>query len=159
MSSSRSVLLSRLAVLALVIAGLPGCSFLRGDGTKQRLDEPRDTPHHPTGAKLKPMLVEVTTDASGAVVTVEFKRSSGSSAVDNYVAENIRHNWPSKPSNRSLVELTYTVEKGFSEPRLISSAPVPQDESGSVLIKARRAAGRNARGPARCRYNAACWEC
>ena len=59
------------------------------------------------------MLIEVTTDASGAVATVEFKRSSGSAALDNYVAENIRHNWPAQPSTRSLVELTYSAEKGF----------------------------------------------
>ena len=109
----------------ILLAGVPGCSFFRGDGTKQRLDEPRDHPHHPTNVKPRTMLIEVTTDAGGAVVGVVFKRSSGSDAVDNYVAENIRHTWPYNPSNRSVVELTYSAEKSFGEPKLISSSPAP----------------------------------
>lgn len=125
MFTSRSILVLRLTVCALVLPGLPGCSFFRGDGTKQRLDAPREVPHHPVNVKPRTMLVQVTTDASGAVATVEFKRSSGSGAVDNYVAEDIRHHWPDNPSTRSLVELTYSADKKFSEPKLISSEPAP----------------------------------
>ncbi len=117
--------LSRLAIYSIIAASLAACSFLRGDGTKQRLDAPQEHPHHPTNVKPRTMLIEVTTDASGAVVDVVFKRSSGSDAVDNYVAENIRHTWPSNPSNRSVVELTYSADKSFSEPKLISSSPAP----------------------------------
>ena len=105
----------RLVVFSIVLACLSGCSLLRGDGSKQRLDPPPTPPHRPIDTRVKTMLIEVTTDASGAVVTVEFKRSSGSAALDNYVAENIRHNWPAQASTRSLVELTYSVEKGFSD--------------------------------------------
>ncbi len=118
-----STVIPRLAVVSILLAALPGCSFLRGDGTKQRLDTPREHPHHPANVKPRTMLIEITTDVGGQVVGVEFKRSSGSNAVDDYVAENLRHAAPGKPLTRSLVELTYSAEKGFSEPKLISSAP------------------------------------
>ena len=126
MSPSRFALISRLVLLSLLATAVPGCGLFRGgSATRQRLDPPREVPHHPTNVKPRTMQVEVTTDASGAVADVNFTRSSGSGAVDNYVAENIRHTWPANPSNRSLVEITYSAEKGFSEPRLISSIRAP----------------------------------
>lgn len=125
MFSFPSAVRSRLTVISLLVASVSGCSFLRGDGTKQRLDPPSEHPHHPVNAKTRTMLIEITTDPEGVVANVEFKRSSGSDAVDNYVAENLRHAAPGKPSTRSLVELTYSASKGFSEPKLISSAPAP----------------------------------
>lgn len=114
---------SRLAICALVAVGAPSCSFFRGDGTKQRLDEPRELPHHPVNVRPRTMMIEATTDVTGAVVGIVFKRGSGSDAVDNYVAENLRHAPPGNPSTRSLIELTYSAEKGFSEPKLVSSSP------------------------------------
>ena len=125
MNLSPPVSISRLFVISVVLTGVSGCSFFRGDGTKQRLDTPREVPHHPVNVKARTMVIQVTTDATGAVVGVEFQRSSGSDAVDNYVAQNIRHTWPSNPSNRSVVELTYSADKSFSEPKLISSSPAP----------------------------------
>ena len=125
MRSPRLYSVARWSVFTAAIASLAGCSLIRGDGTRQRLDEPHEVPHHPTNVKPRTMLIEVTTDASGAVATVEFKRSSGSGAVDNFVAENIRHTWPGGPSTRSLVELTYSADKSFSEPKLISATPLP----------------------------------
>ncbi len=71
------------------------------------------------------MLIEIVTDGSGAVAAVSFKQSSGSDAVDDYAADNIRHTWPSVPSTRFLVEETYSAEKGFTDPKLVSSTPVP----------------------------------
>ena len=125
-SSPRFCSALRLLVLTTGIASLAGCGLFRGgSSTQQRLDEPREIPHHPANVKPRTMLIEITTDASGAVATVEFKRSSGSAAVDNFVAENIRHTWPGGPSTRSLVELTYSADKSFSEPKLISATPVP----------------------------------
>ena len=110
----------------MVAAGIPGCGLFRGgSSTKQRLDDPHPVPHHPTNVKPRTMQVEVTTNADGAVTDINFTRSSGSEAVDGYVAQNIRHTWPATRSNRSLVEITYSAEKGFSEPRLLASAPAP----------------------------------
>ena len=125
MSFLHPTLTQRLAVVFIVVAGLPGCSIFHHSSDTERLDPPREIAHRPTDKRPKTMLVGVTTDASGAVTTVEFKRSSGSAAIDNYVAEDIRHNWPGGPSTRSLIELVYTDEKKFSQPKLISSSPVP----------------------------------
>ena len=126
MSSPRSLFLARLTLIPLLMAALPGCGLFRGgSGTKQRLDAPRVVPHHPTNVKPRSMLIEVITDASGAVATVTFQRSSGSEAVDNYAADNIRHTWPAVPSTRFVVEETYSADKGFTDPKMISSTPAP----------------------------------
>ena len=124
MSSSRSALILLVAVVAA--AGLTGCGLFRsGSATKQRLDEPRELPHHPTNVKPRTMVIEVTTDAGGAVVAIVFRQSSGSGAVDNYEAENIRHTWPSLPSTRTVVQETYSAERGFYDQKVLSSNPVP----------------------------------
>src|SRR5579875_2896011 len=109
MSLSPARFLSRLFLVSLVVAGLPACGLFRGGSqTKQRLDPPHVVPHNPKNVKPRTMLIEVVTDGSGAVAAVSFKRSSGSDAVDEYAANNIRHTWPSVPSTRFLVEETYS---------------------------------------------------
>lgn len=99
--------------------------MFRNAGTGQHLDAPRDRPAPKAGIKKRDMLVEVTTDASGAVVSVQFKRSSGAETVDAYVANSIRGNWPRVPSTVTLAELTYSMAEGFSQPKMISSHPAP----------------------------------
>ncbi len=115
-------------ILSAVVfaASLAGCGLFRpGSATKQRLDEPREIPHHPTNVKPRTMVIEVTTDASGAVADINYRQSSGSGAVDNYEAQNIRHTWPSIPSTRTVVQETYSAERGFYDQKVISSSPVP----------------------------------
>ena len=123
----RLTFLLRFSVILMLVASLTGCSLIRGDGSKQRLDPPPPTPHRPVDSKVKPMTLEVTTDASGAVVTVTIKKGSGSDAIDAYVADSIRGSWPPTPSTRSVVELTYsaTRDKRFSDPKIISTSPAP----------------------------------
>ena len=93
------------------MAGLPACGLFRGgSGTKQRLDAPHVAPHHPTNVKPRTMVIEVVTDAEGAVASVTFKQSSGSQAVDDYAAVNIRNSWPPTPS---------------TDPKMLSTSPAP----------------------------------
>ena len=106
---------------SLLIFG--GCTFLHNYGSGTHLDAPPEKAPHPNAAKASTMQIEVTTDAAAQVVSVHFVRSSGSDAVDNFVANSIEHNWPGGPSKRSLVEVHYTPGTGFSEPKLISSSP------------------------------------
>ena len=111
----------------MCVASLTGCGLFRGTGTKQQLDPPPAPAHRPVDSKEKTIVLEVTTDASGAVVTVTFKKSSGSDAIDAYVADSIRGNFPATPSTRSVVELTYAAgrDKRFSDPKILSSSPAP----------------------------------
>lgn len=110
----------------LLVCGA-GCSLFRNPtaGTGSRFDAPRDQSAPKAGVKKRDMLVEVTTDATGAVTTVQFKRSSGADTVDSYVADSIRKNWPPQPSTTTLAELTYSMADGFSQPKMISSHPAP----------------------------------
>ncbi len=75
--------------------------------------------------KKREMLVEVTTDANGEVINVQFKRSSGSDVVDAHVADTIHNSWPRVPSTVTEAALTFSVADGFSQPRTISSHPAP----------------------------------
>lgn len=117
----------RAARLLLLLAPLlwlvAGCTFFHNYGSGSHLDAPAEkAPHHGT-AKASTMQIEVTTDAAAQVVSIHFVRSSGSNAVDGFVADSIQHNWPGGPSTRSLVEVRYSPGSGFSEPKLISSSP------------------------------------
>ena len=113
----------RLFLAGLTLCGTVGCTFLHNYGSGTHLDAPPDkAPHHGT-AKASTMQIEVTTDAAAQVVAIHIVRSSGSDAVDGFVANSIQHNWPGGPSTRSLVEVHYAPGTGFSAPRLISSTP------------------------------------
>ena len=69
------------------------------------------------------MTVEVTTGPQGEIANIRFQRSSGKDAIDGYVAQTIRDGWPQQPSTRTVVEVTYSQEKGFSQPKVISTSP------------------------------------
>ena len=111
----------------LLLAWGAGCSFFRNPsaGSGAHFDAPTDQATPKKGSKVRSMLVEVTTDATGAVVTVQFKRSSGSDVVDAHVADTIRASGPQKPSTITDAEITYTLADGFSQPKLISTRPAP----------------------------------
>ena len=102
-----------------------GCTLFRNAGTGEHLDTPRDAPPATKDVKKRDMIVEVTTDASGAVTNVAFKKSSGSDVVDAHVADTIHNDWPRVPSKVTVAELTFSVADGFSQPRTISSHPAP----------------------------------
>ena len=117
---------TRLVACGLVLSGSMGCSLFRGaPGTKERMDEPRPQISNEKDQKKRDMLVEVTTDASGDVVNIVFKRSSGADTIDAYVADSIHNKWPKIASTVTLAEVTFTMAGGFSQPRMISSHPAP----------------------------------
>ena len=95
----------------------------RAIGKGQHLDPARPAPHHDVIKGGKEILVEVTTDATGAVAAIRFLKSSGSDAVDGYVSESIRSGWPPVPSARSVARLHH-INGGFSEPEIVSTMPV-----------------------------------
>lgn len=104
---------------------LGGCAFFRNYGSGTHLDAAQEqAPKKHLTAKAASMLIDVTTNAAGQVVTVDFVRSSNSNAVDGFVADSIRREWPGGPSTRSRVQVDYTPSGGFSPPKLVSSAPV-----------------------------------
>jgi hypothetical protein len=111
--------------LALALIGCSGCQLYHDLGTGEHYDAPEERPASDKSKRVRDIVVEVTTDASGAVTLVHFKRSSGSSVVDQYVAESARINWAGKPSTRATIELTYSGEKGFSDPKVLSTTPAP----------------------------------
>ena len=124
----RSTSLRRYAGLlacAFLLAGDVGCTLFRNAGTGTRMDTPRDQPVSKNGGKKRDMLVEITTDPSGAVVSIVFKRSSGSDIVDARVADTIHAGFPRVPSTVTLEELTFSIQDGFSQPRTISTHPAP----------------------------------
>lgn len=123
--TSITLRLARLLLLGSLLLTGGGCSFFHNFGSGTHLDAPPDKPTHPGTAKAATMQIEVTTDAVGQVTTVTFVRGSGSNAVDGFVADSIRHNWPGGPSTRSLVEMRYEPSSGFSQPKLLSSTPAP----------------------------------
>ncbi len=113
-----------LSLLLAVTCG--GCQMYRSIGKGQHMDPARHKPHHDVQRSGKEILVEITTDPAGAVADIRFQKSSGSEAVDNYVAETIRSGWPPNPSTKSLVRLQHTANGGFSQPEIVSSAPLTQ---------------------------------
>ena len=110
--------------LGVLLLGDGGCIFLRNYGTGTHLDAPPDKAPHHGSAKASTMQIEITTDATAQVTMIHFVKSSGSDALDGFVADSIRHTWPGSPSTRALVEIHYAPGTGFSEPKLISSTPV-----------------------------------
>ena len=115
----RPVLL--LAGLLLVTAG-GGCSYFRNLGSGTHMDQAK-APPAPTDHRVRVMDVEVTTGPEGQITNIHFQRSSGKEGIDGYVAESIRQGWPQQPSTRTVVEMTYSADKGFSQPKIISTAP------------------------------------
>ena len=115
---------SRAALTCVLFAGLAGCTFFRNYGTGSRLDKPEEKAPKKFTAKAATMQFEVITDASGQVVQVQFIHSSGSNAVDNYVANSARENLAGAPSVRAVYEIEYKPGTGFSNPKLLSSAPL-----------------------------------
>ena len=83
------------------------------------------TQTHPTTSdhRARTMVVEVTTDPQGQVANIAFKRSSGKEGIDGYVAQTIHESWPQQPSTRTVAEITYTKDTGFSQPKVLSSSP------------------------------------
>ena len=111
------------ALLACLLLTCGGCSIYRNMGTGAHMDAPREHPHDPNGNRVREMVVEVTTDPEGNVVDIHFQRSSGSDGVDGYVAQSIHEQWPRQPSTRSVASISYSRDKGFSTPKIISSTP------------------------------------
>ena len=108
----------------LLLAGT-GCRLINPSyGTGTHMDVARDHPHDTNPKLERKMVVEVTTDAEGNVASIHFQRSSGKDGIDGYVAETIRQNWPHQPSMRTVAALTYSTEKGFSSPTVLSSTPL-----------------------------------
>ena len=118
-----SILLGLLWCVLLLGTGT-GCQLVRNYGSGTHLDSPQDHPHDTNPTRVREMIVEVTTDADGNVASIHFQRSSGKDGIDGYVAQSIRDGWPRQPSTRSVASLTYSTEKGFSSPKIISSTPL-----------------------------------
>lgn len=110
--------------LPLVLClGLVGCQSFRS-----RNALPDATPvkkYHEPSKKVRTVQAEVTTDESGAVADVRVLRPSGSPALDDFVVESIRSTWPPAPSRRTVVEMSHSPAAGFSEPKVISTSPIP----------------------------------
>ncbi len=116
----------RLAACGLALSGGAGCSLFHGSpGTKERLDAPRPEISNEKNIKKHDMLVEITTDTSGEVVNIVFKRSSGEDVIDAHVADTIHAGWPKIASTVTLAEVTFSMANGFSQPKVISSHPAP----------------------------------
>ncbi len=114
------------AALALAFLSCNGCALYHSLGTGVRYDPPPDREVSEKSKRVRDILIEVTTNASGAVTQVDFKRSSGDPDMDKYIADSVRAEFTAGGvSTRSLVELTYSGEKGFSDPKVLSTKPAP----------------------------------
>lgn len=114
----------RLALPCILMVALTGCTFFRNYGSGTHLDKPQEKAPKKFTAKAATMQFEVITDGTGQVAQVQFIRSSGSNAVDNYVANSARENCAGAPSTRSVYEIDYKPGTGFSNPKLLSSVPL-----------------------------------
>lgn len=110
-------------VLLLVSAGCKNGPLAPRSNTVARMDAPRARENKALDTRRREMVVEVTTDAQGDVAQINFQRSSGKESIDAYVADSIRSGWPRQPSTRSVASLSYSVEKGFTEPKILSTSP------------------------------------
>jgi hypothetical protein len=118
------------AALGLAAAlSCTGCQLYRNLGSGVRYDVPEDKPADQKSKLVRHIVVAVTTNAAGQVTLVQFIRSSGLADHDQYVADSLRANWSGAPSTRSVVSLTYSGEKGFSVPKLLSTTPAPASGS------------------------------
>ena len=104
------------------MAGGSGCSYFRNLGSGTHMDRAQ-APPAPTDHRIRVMVVEVTTGPDGQIADIHFQRSSGKEGIDGYVAESIRQGWPQQPSTRTVVEMTYSADKGFSQPKVLSTVP------------------------------------
>ena len=111
--------------LCLLLAGT-SCQnpFARRSDTVSRMDAPRERESKPLDTRRRDMVLVVTTDAQGEIAQINVQRSSGKESVDAYVIQSIRDGWPHQPSTRSVVAVSYTAAKGFTEPKVLSSTPV-----------------------------------
>lgn len=110
--------------LPLVLClGLAGCQAFRARNGLQDVTPARK--HREPSKKIRTVQVEVITDASGAVADVRVLRPSTSTALDDFVMESIRSTWPPAPSRRTVVEMSHSPAAGFSEPKVISTSPIP----------------------------------
>lgn len=121
---NRASILRRLFLCLALAMSCSGCNLYHNMGTGARMDAPREHPHDTNPTQVREMVVEITTDAEGNVAEVHFQRSSGKEGIDGYVAQSIRDNWPKQPSTRSVASLNYSVDKGFSAPKIISASPL-----------------------------------
>ena len=116
------------SALCLLTSTFPlgGCrgGLFPNAGSGTHLDPQEKTPSHRPTAKAATVQAEVTTDASNQVVMIRILRSSGSSSVDDFVADSIRQGFPAAPSTRSVVEINYKPGAGFSDPRILSTTTV-----------------------------------
>lgn len=117
-----SPLFVRWLSLALCFA-LVGCQAFRPRNTVPDLTPVRK--HHEPSKKVHTIQAEVVTDSSGAVASLRVLRPSGSPAMDDFVLESIRSTWPPAPSRRTVVEVSHSPAEGFSEPKVISTSPIP----------------------------------
>ena len=113
-----------LVCASLVLLAGTGCKKFATLGSGTHMDAPRDRTTAPVDNRRREMIVEVTTDPEGNVAEIHFQRSSGKESLDAYIAESIRQGWPRQPSMKSVAAITYSVEKGFSEPKVISNTPL-----------------------------------
>lgn len=103
--------------------GLGGCQAYRSRNDGQHLTAGKKRP--PPSKKERTVQAEVTTNPDGSVANIRVLRPSGSPAMDDFVLESIRSTWPETPSQRTVVEVSHSPATGFSEPRVISAAPIP----------------------------------
>jgi hypothetical protein len=112
------------AALGLAALSGAGCQLYHNLGTGEHYDAPEDRPASDKAKRVRDIVVEVTTDAAGAVTVVHFKRSSGSPVIDQTIANSLQAQ-SGKPSTLTVVELTYSGEKGFSQPKVVRTSPAP----------------------------------
>lgn len=118
-----SLFRSTVCALSLLLAGTGCKNFLSTRGTGSHMDAPREREDKHIDTHRRDMIVEVVTDAQGNVADIRFQRSSGRDSVDAYVAESIRGGWPRQPSTRSVAAVSYSAQTGFTQPKILSSAP------------------------------------
>ena len=106
----------------LLAAGGSGCSYLHTLGSGTHMDQAK-APPAALDRHVRVMIVEVTTGPQGEIANIRFQRSSGKGGIDGYVEQTIREGWPQQSSTRTVVEVTYSEDKGFSQPKVLSTAP------------------------------------
>ncbi len=116
-----------LAASCLTLAFSSCAVFRPRSDTVARLDKPRERPRKPVDRRTRRMVIAISTNPAGQIVDIQFRQSSGSEAVDNYVLETIKADWPgqAQPGTVTTVELTQSSDTGFSEPKVLSVQPLP----------------------------------
>lgn len=114
----------RVALLSTLVCvfSTSACSYFRTLGSGTHLNKP-DEQAAPVDHRTRVMVVQVTTDGAGQIADIHFVRSSGREGIDGFVADTIRNNWPAEPSTKTVVQVTYSVEAGFSQPKVLSKGP------------------------------------